>query len=393
LVVALAAAAGVSLPAGAQDVSVTFGGQVRPRFELRDPLLGAPESFVSMRTRASVEADVGEGVGLFVQVQDVRFWGGSRSTLTDFSAPNFDLHQGYLQFQAGDDDWFTGRAGRQRTRLGGERLVGWVNWTQQGRTFDGVRLATDLPWGRTELVAYKLAESLSENHENDGDFLGLYSVLRNVGQGTLDAYILYNRMGGDASTSQGTLGLRHVGGASTLSYRLEGSYQLGERGGSDVSAFMVGARVGSTLADGKAALTLWYDHLSGGTPDADKAKVFDTLFATNHKFYGLADLFLNIPVQTDSRGLQDLALKGRYTPTAKVPILLEIHAFWLSNAQGLESSGHLGEEIDLTVRYLHSSRFTIWGGLSYVFRDSAFVEIGRSDQDMVWTYLMLDVAF
>ena len=38
------------------------------------------------------------------------------------------------------DDWFTGRAGRQRTRFGGERLVGWVNWTQQGRTFDGVRL-------------------------------------------------------------------------------------------------------------------------------------------------------------------------------------------------------------------------------------------------------------
>ena len=49
-------------------------------------------------------------------------------------------------------------------------------------------------------------------------------------------------------------------------------------------------------------------------------KVFDTLFTTNHKFYGLADLFLNIPLQTDGRGLQDLAVKWHYTPMPKLPL-------------------------------------------------------------------------
>lgn len=58
-------------------------------------------------------------------------------------------------------------------------------------------------------------------------------------------------------------------------------------------------------------MTLWYDHLSGDDDPSDgTVRVFDTLFATNHKFYGLADYFLNIPVQTVGRGLQDLALKA-----------------------------------------------------------------------------------
>lgn len=73
---------------------------------------------------------------------------------------------------------------------------------------------------------------------------------------------------------------------------------------------MLGARLGFDVGTG-GSLTLWYDLLSGDAdPNDGDTKVFDTMFATNHKFYGFADMFLNISVHTGGQGLQDLAVKG-----------------------------------------------------------------------------------
>jgi hypothetical protein len=373
---------------------VTFGAQVRPRFEYRDPTPLESSSFVSMRVRAHVEASLPEGVGLFVQFQDVRLWGSEASTLGDFTADNLDLHQGYLQLEAGAENWFTGRAGRQRSRFGGERLVGWVDWTQQGRAFDGVRLIADRPWGRVDLVGYQVEESISAAHEGDGAFFGLHSSLERVAGGTLDAYGFLNHVIADEETDeaeQATLGLRHVAAGDRFRYRAEASYQFGDRGGRSVTAFMLGARVARNLG-GKGWVTLWYDYLSGGAPDAEKIKVFDTLFATNHKFYGLADLFLNIPRDTDGRGLQDLALKAQYTGIPRLPLSLDLHAFWVANAEGLDS-GHLGEEVDLTAVYRYSQHLAVIGGFSYVFQSQGLADIGRLNQDQTWTYVMLNATF
>ena len=387
---AVATAAAAVTPAQAQDV--TFGAQVRPRFEYRDPTPLDSRSFTSMRVRASIEAALPEGVGLFVQFQDVRLWGSESSTLGDFDADNLDLHQGYLQLKAGEDDWFTGRAGRQRTRFGGERLVGWVGWTQQGRSFDGVRLVSEKDWGRVDLVGYQVEESAAAGHDEDGTFLGVHSTFKRVVGGTLDVYGLLNHVvGEEADTEQGTLGLRHVAAGDRFRYRAEASYQFGTRAGRDVAAFMVGARVAASLGD-KAWLTLWYDYLSGGAPDDEKAKVFDTLFATNHKFYGFADLFLNIPRQTDGRGLQDLALKAQYTPAPKFPLGLALHSFYVAESTGLDS-GHLGEELDLTATYRYSPNLAVVGGFSYVFQAQGLADIGRLEKDMTWTYLMINVSF
>ena len=387
---ALITAAAAVTPAQAQDV--TFGAQVRPRFEYRDPTPLDSRSFTSMRVRASLEAALPEGVGVFVQIQDVRLWGSEGNTLGDFSADNLDLHQGYLQLKTGEDDWFTGRAGRQRTRFGGERLVGWVNWTQQGRSFDGVRLVGEKDWGRVDLVGYQVEESAAAGHEEDGSFFGVHSAFSRVAGGTLDVYGFLNHVvGEDADTEQGTLGLRHVAAGERFRYRAEASYQFGNRAGRDVAAFMLGARVAASLG-GKGWLTLWYDYLSGGAPDEAKAKVFDTLFATNHKFYGFGDLFLSIPRDTDGRGLQDLALKAQYTGVPKLPIGLALHSFYVAESAGLDS-GHLGEELDLTATYRYSPNFAVVGGFAYVFQAQGLADIGRLDKDMTWTYLMINVSF
>ncbi len=192
-------------------------------------------------------------------------------------------------------------------------------------------------------------------------------------------------------TDQTTFGARWVGEADGFAYRAEGSFQTGDRAGTDVSAFMLGARVGRTFGPG--SVTLWYDYLSGDDDPTDgEVEVFDTLFATNHKFYGFADLFLNIPVHTGGQGLQDLAVKLALRPHDDWRLAADVHSFHLAETRNL-ASGHLGEELDFTATWTHSSNFAVQGGLSIIFQDDAWAEIGRLAEDMLWAYLMLDARF
>ena len=127
----------VGLPLGAQEVRVH--GQLRPRHELRDPASAGARQFTSMRVRAAIEAALEDDIRVYIELQDVRFWGEERNTLGDFNADNLDLHQGYVDIKSFTGSPFAARVGRQEVNLGGQRLVGAVGWTQQGRSFDGVR--------------------------------------------------------------------------------------------------------------------------------------------------------------------------------------------------------------------------------------------------------------
>lgn len=382
---------GLAPPTLAQDVSL--GGQVRPRFEFRDSTEVRNDAFTSMRVRAHLAAALDRGVSIFIQFQDVRFWGEESSTLADFSADNFDLHQGYLEVRSSGPTTVAARLGRQELTFGGERVIGTVGWTQQGRTFDAVRLSADWDRFRVDVIGAQLAEESALGIEDDAYFLGAYAVLLDAGPGSLDLYALYDRAEGAAETNQGTFGARWVGQYSGFDLRGEGTYQTGDRADVHVAAFMFGGRVGRPFYGGAASATLWYDYLSGDDDLSDGTlRVFDTLFATNHKFYGLADYFLNIPAQTAGRGLQDFAVKGTYAPHREVSLALDVHSFHLARSNGL-TSGHLGEEIDLTGTYRYSKDLRVVGGFSYLFAAEGFSEIGRFTDDAIWTYLMVDAAF
>ena len=384
---------GGAIPGAGQDIS--FGGQVRPRFEFRDSSTAGSDAFTSMRVRADLTAKLDRGVRVFIQLQDVRFWGEESNTLTDFSADNFDLHQGYVEVRSGGQTTFSALVGRQEILFGGQRLVGPVGWAQQGRALDGVRLGAEGTAGRVALIGMQLQESILPEDLGDAYLFGAYATLMRVGPAKLDLYTLFNAVEdeADAETKQLTVGARWFGQYRAVVFRAESSYQAGERRGLDVAAFMVGARVGTVILGGSMSLTLWYDYLSGDADSGDSTvRVFDTLFATNHKFYGLADHFLNIPVQTAGRGLQDLALKGSYKPQANVALAAELHSFHMARSAGL-ATGHFGEEIDLSGSYRYSKQFRVVAGLSYLFAAGGFAEIGRFIQDGVWTYLMLDAAF
>lgn len=376
------------IPAAAQQVQ--FQGQVRPRYEYRDPVGADRDDFISMRVRAGLTSALADNVSVLLQFQDVRLWGEETNPLRDFRADNFDLHQGYVTVSAIGGNALAVRAGRQEMVLSEERLLGSVDWTQQGQAFDGVRVMAEPEGFKVDAFAFKLGEDTSDS-DDSGWFLGGQGTFT-VGNGALDLYGFFERMRGTASTNQGTAGARWAFTSGSLNARLEGSYQFGDRADQDVAAFMLGASAALRVND-RATVTLWYDYLSGDDdPDDGEVGVFSTLYATNHKFYGFADLFLNIPAHTQGRGLQDLAIKGSLSATERTTLLLDLHTFRVAE-RGTLADAHLGEEIDFTLRHRVRSPLMLIGGLSYVLQDDALATIGRLDEDLVFGYVMLNVSF
>jgi len=143
-----------------------------------------------------------------------------------------------------------------------------------------------------------------------------------------------------------TVGLYAKGATGILSGRVEGYGQLGTSGSDDIRAWMVGAR--GTIAPElsvKPTVTLWYDLLSGDADATDGTQsAFNTLYATNHKFYGHMDIMnFSRGGSADGRGLHDAALKLSLVPTGKLSVNLDAHVF-MAAAGG---DGLLGEEADL----------------------------------------------
>lgn len=393
--IALLLAGSTLLPAAASAQTIEVSGQVRPRTEYLDPsgAAGGSQTWTSMRTRLGAAYRSEGPVSAFVQVQDVRFFGEETNTLTDFRADNFDLHQGWVQVGT-DESLGRLRVGRQEVAFGGERLIGAVGWTQQGRSFDGARMGLGLG-GRLDVdfLAFQISESAAAGMSEDEVFWGAYGVL-GAGSGRfLDFFALrQHRASGTGDTDQWTAGARYVATDAGFNYRVEGAWQTGERVGADVSAFMAGARVGRDFAGGNAGVTLWFDYLSGTEPGSGDVGAFDTLFGTNHKFYGYADLFLNIPLHTSGRGLVDMAAKGRWRFHPDWTANVDVHRFTVAQDGGLES-GDLGTEIDLTLTRALFSGLRISGGAAYVMAGDALAPVRGIDGDVTFGYVMLDLAF
>ena len=208
----------------------------------------------------------------------------------------------------------------------------------------------------------------------------------------MDAFAFLERSP-PADLQQWTYGLRAHGLLGPLAYRFEGAAQLGRRSGERVRGWMLGMRLGHALPKPLGDVSFWYDHLSGdAVPNDGTVRTFETLFATNHKFYGFADLFLNIPRDTGDRGLRDLALKWKLAGPAGTSVGVDLHAFRLADAKEL-GTARLAEEIDVTLGYGVNSSLRLTAGFSQVWGRLGLAEIGRDTGRHTFTYLMTSVVF
>jgi hypothetical protein len=397
----------------AQGPVTVVSGEVRLRTESLRPVTDARwDNYTLLRTRLGVTAPVNANVRAFAQLQDARVFGGTPGTMHG-SAAQLDLHQGWIEFSGTFGE--TGlalRGGRQEIALGNERLIGAVGWSNTGRTFDAARLGAKLPGGRAQadLFFATIAEGGTRHRDSNGLGLesdrwlaGVYGAAR-----LLDVHLLY-----DENASQGVYrdvdrftagGMLKAPATLPLVATLEGSYQFGDQTAhaagmvpieQDIRAWMVGARLGrNAVVPLMPYLGVGVDVLSGDAdPLGDSYRAFNTLYATNHRYYGYIDLFLDPAARTGGRGLVDLMGNAKLA-LGRSALEVDVHRFLLAQPGTLDSRA-IGWELDLTYPFRFADAGRILVGYS-LFRNgpaAAPIGLGAEGRTWHWGFVQAGVSF
>lgn len=136
---------------GKASGQLSMAGQVRTRTEYRNglgvlrPKANDASFFTSQRTRLSFNYNSGRIV-LQTSVQDVRVWGQDASTISNADGYRLGVHEAWAEiilankkdssFKKAPVDYFSFRIGRQELLYDDSRLLGNLDWLQQGRRHD-----------------------------------------------------------------------------------------------------------------------------------------------------------------------------------------------------------------------------------------------------------------
>ena len=128
----------LSFNAFAQEFDANL--QLRPRYEYRNgfkTLISngeSPTSFVSQRSRQNFNFKQ-EKLKLKLTLQNIRTWGDVATTTTT-DKNGVALFEGWAQYEI-NSKWST-RIGRQVISYDNQRIMGEIDWAQQGQSHDAI---------------------------------------------------------------------------------------------------------------------------------------------------------------------------------------------------------------------------------------------------------------
>ncbi len=123
------------------NAQLSIFAQIRPRGEFRNglgtlKLKDAPAAgFISQRSRLSFHYKL-EKVSFGMSVQDVRIWGQDASTINNSDGAKFGIHEAWAETILSDSLGLSLKLGRQELNYDDVRLLGGLDWLQQGRRHD-----------------------------------------------------------------------------------------------------------------------------------------------------------------------------------------------------------------------------------------------------------------
>ncbi|MFZ3071752.1 MAG: alginate export family protein [Thermodesulfobacteriota bacterium] len=444
LVVALAALAVWTVPALAD---VKLSGQYRLRAEsasetdFRDDSQGNHSNlaFYGQRVRLTGVGTVGDDATVKITLQDTRNWGTLQSAaggdgpfvdgpgLTD-GGNTLDLHESFLQINKFFGTPLSLKVGRQELVYGDQRLIGSFGWSNQGRSFDALKLMFSNDTVNVDAFTAKIEDSnvAAGDRNDDIDFHGIYATIKAVPNNAIDVYALLYKDDGSAGlfTTFGaikaelnTYGVRLAGKAAGLDYTAEYAMQTGTfeapTGGTDtdVDASAYAVKLGYTIPSSLGLrIGAEYDFASGTSDTATDMETFIQLFPTNHDKYGTMD-------QQGWQNMKAWNVNVSAKPTAKLGVRLDYWNFavaeeadgWYNAAgvgTGIRGSGctscddQMGTEVDITVDYKYSDAIGIQAGVSRFMagkgledRVQGFNMTTDDTEDMDWMYVQLTANF
>jgi hypothetical protein len=417
--------------------SVSLDGQIRLRYEYRDPTSYAntdpasrsDDQFLT-RIRLNLNFAVTDDIDVFVQPQDQRQWGQEAAVLND--ERNLDLHQGYAEIRNIFSEPLTLKGGRMELSYGDQRLVSPLDWSNVGRAWDGLKLryAPETWWieGFFSVIKdpippsppsptppFNITPTGLNGAAEDQDFMGVYFSYIGVPGYQFDAYGFFREFRDNSFTSETgvlgdlrdrTLGARMKGGDLGFDYSAEAMAQAGHFSSDKVEAYAYAATLGYTAdVSWKPRLGVETTYASGDRHAGDgKRGTFDPLYPFGHNYQGYADVFA-------FKNGRDVAVYLKVQPADPVTVGLDLHNFWLASvrdawynaAGGIirggdptgRASSRVGYETDFTVKYTASKFLKFYAGWSHFFAGSFVRETATqgTDTDMNWLFAQMTVDF
>ena len=433
------------------------GGQFRARYEHAE-YLGtvafsatgghSSDNRMLLRTFVHVGYDPTSWLNFYAEGRDSRgFW--------DEPNPNpdldtADLHQAFVQIGNPEIFPLIAKIGRQELSYGDERLIGISDWTNVRRTFDAAKLRYEVEglWVDA-FVSHPVVVWNDHFNESDGEdwFSGIYAsttkliswqeskfyfLARNTGTGSPEFYGPPPDPQGATPRDIYTVGVHFKslpGKLGGWDYNLEAAGQFGRfketTAGAPTSvagknlvqqAYAAVASGGYTWthAHGKPRVGLEYLYSSGDSNPTDgKHETFDNLFPTNHRQFGLMDIF---SWQND----QILRFMGSVQPLESLTVVADYRLVWLAdthdsfyNNKGARRGGlaatdgtgyginpnfssYVGSEIDLVATYAIRRDTSLQAGVGHFFVGdyvkSSLAGIGGT-RDATFAYLQFTFNF
>jgi len=376
--------------------------RVRPEYRRGYKSLASPDQdpafFVSQRTR--VKLHYGEERFRFhLALQDVRTWGNTSQL--NMSDGFFSLHEAWGEALLSEQ--FSLKAGRLELAYDDHRILGSVNWAQQGRSHDLLLL-------KFEKEHFKWHTGLAYNQDKQQLNTNFYSVNNNYKtmqfiwlhsefEKTRGSILLLNNGIQNADTTMSfsqTMGTYLNFDLGKLKMNVGAYYQMGKDAlKRDLSAAYIHAEVSWPLSFGLIP-SLGMEYLSGtDQSNISKNNSFTPLFGTNHKFNGHMDYFY-VGNHVNNVGLTNPYLRLVYKLDDWV-LSGTIHYF-ASSAQILDPfdpaltlKNYLGTEVDLSISRKIMNNLAISAGYSHMFATNSMEAIKGGDSSTTnnWAWLML----
>ena len=400
-----------------QNLSAQFklDGQFRPRTEYRhgygsiiskdaDPGYG-----ISTRLRLNVGYK-SEVYSFYMSFQDVLVWGENRQILPKDLNNSFSIFEAWAHIKLGEK--ISTKIGRQSLVYDDQRILGGLDWAQQGRNHDGILLKfKDESFTTDFVLAFNQDydnisgfQSVGNGYNTTGFFsyktmqmLHLKKKLENFAASLLIMNNGFQEYEVDGVTQDGLSNLQTFG--THLSYKknkfsaLGNLYlQTGDRQGEVEikGAYLAGLELGYKISD-KVGLGLGTELISGNDADAGETGAFFPLYGTNHKFNGFMDYFY-VGNHANSIGLFDVHASANFKLGEKSDLFVKVLNF--SGEQELASGKkQLGTEVDVV--YTQGFKgFSIKAGYSQMFAADGMYELKGVAEDLAasnqnWAWLML----
>ncbi len=398
----------ISLGTYAQELDANL--QFRPRYEYRNgykSLIKDSEdatSFVFQRSRLNLNFKQ-EKIKVKLGLQNIRTWGDAATTATA-DKNGIAVFEAWAQYDF-DAKW-SARLGRQVLSYDNQRILGEIDWAQQGQSHDAAVISFHPKNDQLDL-----GFALNANAENlvapttpyTTNYKSLQYAWYHTQFSKLNMSLLLMNTSYEYAKTITDLKVDYKQTYGTyLSYKENkwdanlGLYgQSGKSFDKNVNAYYAGANLSYAIT-GKFKVGLGYEFISGKDQNdtSSEFKSFTPLFGTNHGFNGLMDYFY-VGNHLNSVGLRDAYLKLNYTQN-KWQFSLTPHLFSAPNTvlgtANEKMDSYLGTEIDFTTSYTIQKDIVASAGYSQMFGSKTLEKLkgGAAGNTNNWLWVMVSFS-